>query len=419
MRLLYGVLLWLALPVVLARLWWCGRREPAYRRHIAERFGRYDFSTTKPVIWLHAVSVGEVRAAEPLVHALARRYPDHQIVLTQMTATGRATAEQLFGAAVHCCYLPYDYGFAVARFLAHFKPRMGIVMETEIWFNLIRGCRQVGVPVLLANARLSEKSARGYSVVASLARAALQGLSAVAAQSTEDAARLEALGAVNVAVTGNLKFDVAVTAEMRALGADFRRRFGTGRPIFLAASTRDGEEALLLDALEAHPVPGLLCVIVPRHPQRFDAVAALIAARGHAPLRRSENRTIPPDCPFVLGDSMGEMGAYFSACDVAFVGGSLLPYGGQNFIEACALGVPVLLGPFTYNFAKASEDAQSAGAAAVVADAGGLVARLREILADPSVARSMSAAGTGFFAAHRGATDRTMAICERLLAPKP
>ncbi len=418
MRVLYSLLLWGALPWVLVRLWWRGRREPGYRRHIAERFGRYAYKTNKPVIWLHAVSVGEVRAAEPLVRALAARHPDHQIVLTQMTATGRATAEQLFGASVHCCYLPYDYGFAVERFVEHFKPRLGVLMETEIWFNLIGGCRQRGVPLLLANARLSEKSARGYAVVAALAREALQGLSAVAAQSAGDAARLETLGAVGVEVTGNLKFDVEVTAAMRELGAQFRRRYGSGRPVLLAASTRDGEEALLLRALEAHPVPRLLCVIVPRHPQRFEAVAALIAASGHGVVRRSENRDIPPDCAVVLGDSMGEMAAYFGASDVAFVGGSLLPYGGQNFIEACALGIPVLLGPFTHNFAKASEDALAAGAAAGVVDAASLVACATEILGNPAGAADMSAAGIRFFAAHRGATGRTMAICERLLAGK-
>jgi 3-deoxy-D-manno-octulosonic-acid transferase len=419
MRLLYSLLLWLVLPAVLARLWWRGRREPGYRRHIGERFGRYEFTTAKPVIWLHAVSVGEVRATEPLVRALAQRHPDHQIVVTQMTATGRATAEQLFGASIHCCYLPYDYGFAVARFLVHFKPRMGILMETEIWFNLIRGCKRRGVPLLLANARLSEKSARGYASVAALAREALQGLAAVAAQSAEDAARLESLGAVGVEVTGNLKFDIEVTEASRTLGAQFRRRFGAGRPVLLAASTREGEEALLLRAFEAHPLPGLLCVIVPRHPQRFDEVAALITASGHALVRRSDNCDVPPDCGFVLGDSMGEMAAYFSACDLAFVGGSLLPYGGQNFIEACSLGVPVLLGPYTYNFARASEDAISGGAAAGVVDADDLLARARNILSDPATAKAMSTAGMRFFAAHRGATGHVMAICERLLTAKP
>ena len=415
MPFLYTLALWLALPWVLLRLWWRGRVEPGYRRHIAERFGWHDYKTAKPVIWLHAVSVGETRAAEPLVRALAQRYPDHQIVLTQMTATGRATAEQLFEGVAHCCYLPYDYPFAVARFLQHFRPRIGVLMETEIWFNLIRGCREQGVPLLLANARLSEKSAAGYARVASLTRAALQGLTAVAAQSEEDAARLRALGAEMVEVTGNIKFDLSVPDEMRALGAVFRQRFGASRPVFLAASTREGEEALLLQALEAHPVAGLLTVIVPRHPQRFDAVAALLAEKAHACVRRSENRDVPPECAFVLGDSMGEMAAYFSACDAAFVGGSLLAYGGQNFIEACALGVPVLLGPHTYNFAKAADDAVAAGAAMRVGNETELVESLRGILADRARRDAMSAAGVKFCAAHQGTTARLLRICERLL----
>jgi 3-deoxy-D-manno-octulosonic-acid transferase len=415
-RLAYTLVLWLALPWVLLRLWWRGYAEPGYRRHIAERFGSYDIKRDRPVIWLHAVSVGEVRAAEPLVRALAQRYPDHQILLTQMTATGRAMAEQLFGGIARCYYLPYDYPFAVARFLDHFRPCIGILMETEIWFNLIRACRRSGTPLLLANARLSQKSARGYAMVASLAREALQGFSAIAAQSAEDAARLESLGALKVEVTGNLKFDIAVPDDMRALGAVLRRRFGASRPVFLAASTRDGEEALLLKALAAHPVAGLLTVIVPRHPQRFEEVCTLLAAAGHAVIRRSENKDVPADCRFVVGDSMGEMGAYFSACDVAFVGGSLLPFGGQNFIEACALGVPVLLGPHTYNFARASEDAFTAGAAVAVADADRLVEALRELLADGARRNAMSGAGRRFSAAHQGAAQNMLRICERLIA---
>ncbi len=415
MRWLYSAILWMALPWVLVRLRWRGRREPGYRRHIAERFGRYDFSTTKPVIWLHAVSVGEVRAAEPLVRALILRHPGHQIVLTQMTATGREAAEALFSGVAHCCYLPYDYPFAVSRFLTHFKPRIGILMETEIWFNLIRECRKRKVPVLLANARLSEKSANGYAVAASLVREALQGLAVVAAQSEADAGRFAALGAVAVEVTGNLKFETAVSGDMLELGSVFRRRFGAGRQVFLAASTREGEEALLLAAIARHAPQGLLTVIVPRHPQRFDEVAALIQASGYALVRRSENRDVPADCAFVLGDSMGEMAAYFSACDVVFVGGSLLPYGGQNFIEACALGVPVLLGPHTYNFAKAAGDALASGAALRVADAGLLVEGLGGLLADSEMRARMSAAGKSFTASHKGATERLLAIVSRLL----
>ena len=269
---LYTLAIWLALPFVFVRLWWRGRSEPGYRRNVAERFGRYRVRPQKPVIWIHAVSVGETRAAEPLVRLLAERHPECELLMTQMTATGRETAERLFGGLATLAYLPYDYPFAVRRFIAHFRPRLGVLMETEIWFNLVRACARTGVPVLLANARLSEKSARGYRLVAPLARAALERMSAVAAQPRADAARLASLGARGVEVTGNLKFDVAAPPGSAELGAEFRRRYGARR-VFLAASTREGEEELLLDALQARPLGGALVVIVPRHPQRCADVA--------------------------------------------------------------------------------------------------------------------------------------------------
>ncbi|MBI2317717.1 MAG: lipid IV(A) 3-deoxy-D-manno-octulosonic acid transferase [Betaproteobacteria bacterium] len=415
----YTLILWLLLPYVLARLWWRGRKEPGYRRDIGERFGRYQQAASKPVIWLHAVSMGETRAAEPLARALLERHPDCEIVITQMTATGRDTARQLFGERAILGYLPYDYPFAVRRFLEHFRPRLGVLMETEIWPNLVRQCALAGVPLLLANARLSEKSARGYARLAPLARSALERISAVAAQTEEDAARLERLGARSVEVTGNLKFDMAPAAGTEELARELRRGFGARR-VLLAASTREGEEALLLEALGRGALPGAIVAIVPRHPQRFDEVAALLERRGLAFVRRSENRALPPDCNFFLGDSLGEMGAYCAAADLAFIGGSLLAFGAQNLIEACAAGAPVLIGPSTYNFAQAAEEAIRRGAALGVRDAGDLVACARRLLADDQARARMSAAGVSFCAEHRGATARLLAICERLLpAPAP
>ena len=410
----YTLVLWAALPFVLARLFWRGRSEPGYRRHVAERFGRYRARPKKPVIWVHAVSVGETRAAEPLVRLLAARHPECEILITQMTATGRDTAERLFGGMATLAYLPYDYPFAVRRFLAHFRPRLGMLMETEIWFNLVHACGRFGVPLLLANARLSEKSARGYETVEPLARAAFGRLSAVAAQSRADAERLAKLGAHAVEVTGNLKFDVAAPAEASALGAEFRRRYGS-RKVFLAASTRDGEEALLLDALAGQPLAPALMVIVPRHPQRFAEVARLLDRRGIAFVRRSEAAEVPAGCVCVLGDSLGEMAAYYASCDLALIGGSLLPYGAQNLIEACAAGVPVLVGPSIYNFAQAAAEAVQSGAALPVASAEEAVAEARRLLADEVARKTMSVAGLAFCAAHRGASERTAAMCERLL----
>jgi 3-deoxy-D-manno-octulosonic-acid transferase len=364
---------------------------------------KWDWS--KPTIWLHTVSVGETRAAASLVQRLREHYPGHQLLLTHTTPTGRAASEQLFGDDVLRAYLPYDYPFAVRRFLRHFRPAIGILMETEIWPNLIRQCRSANIPLLLLNARLSEKSAAGYARFANLTRSALEQLARIAAQTEDDARRLSDLGADGVTVMGNLKFDIEPPSAMLQLGRNLRELFGAERKVFLAASTRDGEEALLLDALSRCNVPGLLAVIVPRHPQRFDEVAAMIAKRGLRMQRRSENCPVAPETQVVLGDSMGEMFAYYAACDIALIGGSLLPFGGQNLIEACAVGKPVLLGPHTYNFAQASEQAVTSGAAIRMATADELPERLQHLFSHPAELAAMAQAGTGFVAAHRGATE--------------
>ena len=412
--LFYTLALWLLLPYIFLHLAWRARRQPEYLRNIGERFGFYPVSSDKPVIWLHTVSVGETRAAQSLIARLRAAYPDHRILLTHTTPTGRAAGEQLYGDGVLRVYLPYDYPFAVNRFLRHFKPQFGILMETEIWFNLIHACRVTGVPLLLLNARLSEKSARGYARFARLTRDALGELAAVAAQTADDAARLSVLGAKDVAVTGNLKFDIEPPPAMLGLGRQLREQFGTARKVFLAASTRDGEETLLLDALQQVHIPGLLLVIVPRHPQRFAEVAALLEQRGIPFRRRSEierqGGTIAPETSAVLGDSMGEMFAYYAAADLAFIGGSLLPYGGQNLIEACAAGTPVLVGPYTHNFAEATRLAVAAGAAMQVRDGGGLAMELQRLLDNPEALREMHSRCAGFVESNRGATDKSLQI---------
>ena len=411
----YRLLLWLALPFVLVRLWWRGRQEPRYRENPGERFGFYRTAVERPVIWLHAVSLGETRAAEPLLRALKERHPECDLLITQMTATGREAAEQLVGGTAKVAWLAYDYPFAVRRFLQHFRPRLGILMETEIWFNLVAECGRMGVPLVLANARMSARSARGYGVVGPLVRQALGSLRMVAAQTAEDGDRLRSLGARRVEVTGNLKFDVEPAPGSESLARQFRQRFGD-RNVFLAASTREGEEELLLDALGREPLGDALMVIVPRHPQRFDSVAQLIEARRIAFARRSATGRIGADCKVVLGDSMGELAAYYRACDVAFVGGSLLAHGGQNLIEACAAGVPVLIGPYTYNFAHAAVAAIAAGAALRVERAEDALHRVRSLLDDHAARERMGKAGVAFCTTHRGATQRTLAVCEELLS---
>jgi 3-deoxy-D-manno-octulosonic-acid transferase len=413
--------LWLLLPFIFVRLALRARKQPEYRQHLGERFGFYP--PPPPcrgrggvgVIWLHAVSVGETRATVSLVAQLRSAYPDHQILLTHTTPTGRATSEQLYGDGVLRVYLPYDYPFAVRRFLRHFRPRLGILMETEIWFNLIHEAHEAGVPMLLLNARLSEKSAKGYARVAQLTRRALQQLNAIAAQTSDDAVRLTSLGAQHVTVMGNLKFDIAPPQAMLELGHSLRRQFGTERKVFLAASTREGEEALLLDAFQSQGcLQGALLVIVPRHPQRFNEIADMLGKRGLSYQRRSENRDVAAQVQVVLGDSMGEMFAYYEAVDIAFIGGSLLPFGGQNLIEACAVGTPVLIGPHTYNFADATRLAVETGAAVQVGDAAELILVAQRLLNDAGALAAMRSQGVHFVAAHQGATDKAMAVIAKV-----
>lgn len=417
-RWIYTLLLYLLLPLALFKLLWRAIRQPEYLQHIPQRFGFYSTPRPEqPLIWLHAVSVGETRAALPLVEQLRQRYPGHGILLTQTTPTGRATAAQLFGDAAVRAYLPYDLPFAMRRFVRHFRPRVGLIMETELWFNLIAISRQQGLPLLLVNARLSEKSARGYARLGTLARDGLRGLHSIVAQTEDDAMRLRTLGAAQVAVMGNLKFDVTPPASAIELGQKLRARFGTQRPIFLAASTRDGEEALVLDAILAAAIPNLLTVIVPRHPQRFNAVAELLAKRGFSFQRRSQDSLVDIGCEVVLGDSMGEMFAYYEACDVAFIGGSLIPFGGQNLIEACAVGKPVLIGPHTWNFEQVAQAAIAEGAAQRVADVAELAQALQKLVTDRLSRAEVGRSGLEFSARHRGATQRCVALIATVIGP--
>jgi 3-deoxy-D-manno-octulosonic-acid transferase len=419
MRLVYTLLWWLLLPVLPLRLWWRGRREPGYRANVGERFGFYRCAARATgALWIHAVSLGETRAIAPLIERLQREAPARPILLTHMTATGREAGRTLFGDRVMQAWLPYDVPFAVRRFLEHFRPRAGLLVETELWPNLTAAVARTDVPLLLINARLSERSAQGYRRVALLSRPLLRAIAGIAAQSEADAGRLRDLGAQHVVVTGNLKFDVAVTPAQRHQGAALRALFGADRPVLMLASTRDGEEALLLDALartDALPAATLI-VIVPRHPQRFDAVAALLDERRAPYARRSANAPIGASTRVVLGDSLGEMFAYYGACDVAFVAGSLLPLGGQNLIESIAVGAPTLIGPHMFNFAEASEAALAAGAALRIRDADEMFAVAARLLGDRGERERMRENAQTFIAAHRGAIDRLWAWLEPRLA---
>ncbi len=412
-RLLYSAGLLMLTPFALLRLAWRAHRQPAYLEHVGERFGRHAQRPDAPIIWIHAVSVGETHAAQPLVHALRAACPGHRILLTHMTPTGRRTGEQLFGDTVLRAYLPYDLPGAVGRFLRHFRPQIGVLMETEVWPNLLAQCARAGIPVALVNARMSPRSARGYARLGPLSRQAMGALSIVGAQTQDDAQRIAALGAPRVEVTGNLKFDRTPTAADLELGATFRARFGS-RFVFLAASTREGEEEQVLDAIEGVDA-ALLLALVPRHPQRFDEVAALLDRRGIPNQRRSDGQPVRPGTRVWLGDSMGELFACYAACDVAFVGGSLLPLGGQNLLEALALGKPVLIGAHTFNFAEATQRAVEAGAALRVDGPAGLREALLALRADGAQRSRMGEAGRAFTETRAGATTRTLALIRALL----
>lgn len=416
MRRIYCLLLYAFSPLVWLRLIWRSRKQPEYLQHLGERWGYYGLDKgSKPLLWVHAVSVGETRAAEPLVKGLLARYPDYQVLLTCMTPTGRETGAVVFGNGVLQAYLPYDYPGAVRRFLRYFKPQLGVLMETEVWPNLLAACQRQGVPVMLVNGRLSERSAKGYQRIRGLARPAFAAFTGVAAQTMADAERLGQCGARDVVVCGNSKFDVVPPPEKLAEGKRWRDLL-QGRPIWLAASTREGEEGLILSAYQALGLKKVLLVLVPRHPQRFDEVAALVSGAGLTMGRRSQGMP-ERECQVWLGDSMGEMASYYAMADLALIGGSLAPLGGQNLIEAAACGCPVMVGPHMFNFAQATRDSLAAGAALQIEGASELAPLVSRLLSEDALLSQMALAARAFAAAHQGATARTMAFIASRWAP--
>jgi 3-deoxy-D-manno-octulosonic-acid transferase len=421
MRRLYGLLMWLLQPALRRKLARRGQQEPGYLEAVEERFGHYGSAPPAiddSIIWLHAVSLGETRAAASLVNSLRERLPGVRLLLTHGTATGRAEGEKLLRPGDVQTWQPWDTPAAVARFLAHFRPRLGILMETEIWPNLTAGCAQAGVPLVLANARLSEKSWRVTRRLAWLARPAYASLAAVWAQTQDDARRLTALGADVQGVFGNLKFDATPDATQLAEGRAWHARLV--RPVVMFASSREGEEDALLRLLAAERTAlAVQWLIVPRHPQRFDAVAALVQAQGFALSRRSQWQGGPPAgdasaCVW-LGDSLGDMALYFGLSDVALLGGSFEPLGGQNLIEAAACACPVLMGPHTFNFSEAAELAEAAGAALRVTDLAQALSAALALVQDEPRLQAARQATDAFASAHRGATGRTVEAIAKLL----
>jgi 3-deoxy-D-manno-octulosonic-acid transferase len=418
MRLVYGVLTRVAAPAVFAATLVRAAKDPAYRAHLGERFG-LGGRLAMPSIWLHAVSVGEVSAAAALVRALHASHPDVPLVLTTATPTGRAQAATLFGADVEVRFLPYDTAGSVRRFLARIRPLAAIIMETELWPNLLHECGRRGVPVLFASARLAARSVPRYRRFGTLFSAGLRN-AWVAAQSSADADRFIALGAdpARTRVVGNLKFDMRLGEAVAESGRELRRRYLGARPVWTAGSTHEGEEDLLLDAhaeLE-RAVRGALLVLVPRHPQRFEGVAALLERRGLVFDRRGRSETVRPEAQVLLLDTMGELTAFYAAADTAFVGGSLVPVGGHNLLEPAALGVPVITGPHTQNGPEIARLLIEAGGAFEVADGPALAAAAGRLLADPALRQRMGESARSFVEAHRGSLARLLALIEPLLA---
>ena len=416
-RAAYSLLLRLVTPLVLARYFWRGAREPLYRRFWNERFGGFDGDAQPGRLWLHAVSLGETRAAAALIDALRAQRPGLRLLLTHGTATGRDAGRALLQAGDAQAWLPYDTPGAVQRFLRWHRPAMGVLMETEVWPNLLHAAQENGVTMVLANARLSERSARKGQQLRALMHPAVAALTRVLAQSEADAQRLRDAGAQHVEVMGNLKFDMSLPAELLDRGRAWRAALG--RAVVLAAITREGEEVLLLQAWAKLPVPRPLLLLVPRHPQRFDEVAGLVAAAGLSLQRRSAWTDTPlleaTAADVWLGDSIGEMPLYYAAADVALLGGSFAPLGGHNLIEAAACGCPLLMGPHTFNFAQAAELSLAAGASERVANIETAVQRAVQVAVSPQRG-AWSARALAFAAQHRGAARRMASAVLDLLA---
>lgn len=420
MRWLYSCFMRLARPLVRRKLARRGVAEPGYLHAIQERFGYYTVPVGVGYIWIHAVSLGETRAAALLLDELRQQLPGMRLVLTHGTATGREEGAALLQDGDVQVWQPWDTPHAVKRFLAHFRPRVGILVETEVWPNLAAGCAAAGVALVLANARLSVSSARRSRRLGWLARPAYRSLAAVWAQTEADAQRLRALGAPVKAVLGNLKFDATPDAAQLAKGQAWHSawRRGAGKPVVMFASSREGEEQLLLQALQSHTAASALqWLIVPRHPQRFDAVAALVQQYGLSVSRRSTWVDAPVPAQVWLGDSLGEMALYYGLSDVALLGGSFAPLGGQNLIEAAACGCPVVMGPHTFNFMEAADLAAACGAAFRVEALPQALELAQTLALDPARLESARVAGTHFAAMHRGAAQKTAQAIRELLSP--
>ncbi|WP_026180372.1 lipid IV(A) 3-deoxy-D-manno-octulosonic acid transferase [Hahella ganghwensis] len=421
-RLFYTLLYYLILPLVLMRLWWRGRKAPQYRQRWLERLGIFKApKDDRPTLWIHSVSVGETVAAAPMIKALLARFPHCRLVVTTMTPTGSERVKALFGDSVFHVYAPYDLPGCISRFFQRLNPVGLIVMETELWPNWVHFCQRRGVPTILANGRMSERSARGYEKVSGLTSSMFADLSWVAAQSADDAARFDRLGVKveNLTTTGSIKFDIQISDELRQSGSELRLQWGEERLVIVAGSTHEGEERILLNMFRQllQEDPSLMLVIVPRHPERFDSVAGIIEQAGLVMARRSHRKPFTPEVQVVLGDTMGELMRFYAATDVAFVGGSLIQRGGHNPLEPAALGIPVLMGAHVFNFQDICHRLESEGVLVTINEAS-LTSEIGKLLRNDQMRREQGERAVAFVKKNQGALERLLAgIEERVIPP--
>ncbi|WP_430009144.1 lipid IV(A) 3-deoxy-D-manno-octulosonic acid transferase [Methylophaga lonarensis] len=417
MKAIYTLLFHLALPLILLRLLWRGIKAPAYFHRWPERFGKVAaMPASQPIIWVHAVSVGEVEATRPLISGLRASYPEHRILITTMTPTGSERVKKLYTGEVDHCYLPYDLPFAIRRFLKAKHPEFGIIMETELWPNLVDQCHQHHIPLVLANARLSARSAKGYQRFSKLTAQMLKQFCFIAAQTQEDQQRFRALGAeyADVHATGNLKFEISLPASATEQAEAIRSMWGN-RPVWIAASTHEGEEELVLNASRKvrAEFPDLLLLLVPRHPERFDRAAALSRKAGFKTLRRSEGKPCGRDIEVLVIDTMGELPTFYATCDVALIGGSLIPHGGHNLLEPAALGRPVLTGPHFFNFNEITKQFLDSGAAMLVRDSHEIAQTMITLLSNAEQRASMGQTAIAQIQRNQGASMRLLNLIKR------
>jgi len=409
-RLIYSTLFYLLAPAILGRLFWRGRKQPSYSQRWLERLAIYDSEPESGVIWFHAVSVGEAEAAFPLIRAIKDRFPARTILVTATTPTGSARIREVLGDTARHVYLPYDLPDCVDRFIGHYRPVLAVVLETEIWPNLYRACGKRGIPLAIVNGRLSEKSARGYLRLRSLTRTSLSYVRLLAAQTVDDARRYVAIGAnpESVVVAGNIKFDSELSADVQDHAKALRNMVFGGRPIFIAGSTHPGEESQILTAFSAlrGRFPALLLVLAPRHPHRIGDVVAECKKMNLATRLRSEYKPCDESVDVFLLDTLGELRGFYAASDVAFVGGSLVPIGGHNVLEPAVAGLPVLFGPYMFNFAEIGCKLKESGGGIEVKNAEELALWTGRLLNDESLRREIGDNGKRFVSSNQGAVQR-------------